>query len=397
MKRNILSLFAVPMCAVSLMMGGCYSVRPVAEGSIPASGGVFYALPMTRICIDVTYSYYDLTDAVFSQYAAEMLALDNFDVDKPYRIRDIQTSYTVTADPDHYYLVNPSRISVQVDGRNLLRAVGMIPQEVSALVPPSQTEVPDNGTQSKMTLHNATADQLLPTYNLYDRTDTFYVRGDRPGNPTGTSTKKAPRSLRQRAQDAAEEIAELEDSRADIALSDRYTLEGKRQTLEQLEEREARLLTQFIGKPVTETAHFYIQPKPISSPDDTVQQIVAFYFSRSEGICDSDDYGAMPVICTLRPDQAMRQVRNYTASYNSKSLLPRNNFQYRLPSQASLTLQCQLFDYSTTIPVAQFGTIVNLPHKRFKALFDPSSGAIVYYSDGDSKPSISLSTTLFSR
>ena len=54
-------------------------------------------------------------------------------------------------------------------------------------------------SDAKLVLHNATADKMLPTYNLYDRTDTFYVKGDRPGHPTGTSTKKAPRSLRQRA------------------------------------------------------------------------------------------------------------------------------------------------------------------------------------------------------
>ena len=117
--------------AVSFAMAGCYSVTPVGNGDAAMGEGLFYALPSTQICVDVTYQYYDLTDAVYGAYASEMLALDNFDVDKPYRIVNVSTSYTVNADPENYYLVTPNGISVQVDSRHLLRAVGMTPQEVA--------------------------------------------------------------------------------------------------------------------------------------------------------------------------------------------------------------------------------------------------------------------------
>ena len=371
----------IPLCALALLCTGCYTVTPVSKNGNSSNGGLYYALPLTKICVEVTYQYFDLTDAVFSEYASEMLALDNFDVEKPYRIKDIQTSYTVTPDPDNYYLVTPNGISVQVDSRHLLRAVGMTPQEVAAETGPALAVNQNDAADAKLVLHNATADKMLPTYNLYDRTDTFYVRGDNPGRPTGTSTKKAPRSLRQRAQSAAEQIAELEDSRADIALSDRYTLEGKRQTLQQLEEKEAQLLAQFIGKPVTETVHFYVQPKPATSPSDTVQQMVLFYFSRSEGICESDDYDALPVVCTLRPDRALQNVRHFSRGKAGVWFLPDRTFKYRLPSRAHLSLSCELFDYSVTLPVAQYGPVISLPHKHFKALFDPSTGAIIYYQN----------------
>ena len=73
-------------------MAGCYSVTPVGNGDASMGEGLFYALPSTQICVDVTYQYYDLTDAVYGAYASEMLALDNFDVDKPYRIVNVSTS-----------------------------------------------------------------------------------------------------------------------------------------------------------------------------------------------------------------------------------------------------------------------------------------------------------------
>ena len=45
--------------AVSFAMAGCYSVTPVGNGDAAMGEGLFYALPSTQICVDVTYQYYD--------------------------------------------------------------------------------------------------------------------------------------------------------------------------------------------------------------------------------------------------------------------------------------------------------------------------------------------------
>ena len=375
---SFLGLMAV---AGALLLSGCYSVTAVgnrATGHL--SGGLFYALPQTQVSVDVTYLYYDLTDAVYSDYAAEMLALDNFDVERPYRIKDIQLSYTVAADPDHFYMVSPNGISVQVDNRHLLRSIGLTPQETATEIGPLQLAETSDSVSANLVLHNAVADKLMPRYNLYDRTDTFYVRGDQPGRPSMTSSRRAPRSLRQRAQAAAEEIAELEDRRADIVVSDRYTLEGKAQMLAQIEAKESELMAQFVGKPIVETERFHFTPDEITRNNDSVQQLVLFYFSRSEGICESDDVGAMPVVCRLHPDQSMQRVRRFcrkNAAVNDNN----RTFKYRLPSQARVTLSCELFDFQATLPIAQFGPVIELPHKSFKALFDPATGALIYYQN----------------
>ncbi len=375
--------------AATVLLSGCrtYSVTSVTnKGGRVADGGIFYALPSTTLCVDLTYRYHDLTNAIYSEYAAEMLALDNFDPEQPYYIQNVQVTYNVSADPNNYYLITPRGTSVQVDSRHLLRSVGMTPSEVSNEIGPAQSLSRAEETDAKLVLHNAAADQLQPRYNLYDRTDTFYVRGDQPGRPSLTSTRKAPRSLKQRAQAAAEEFAELEDTRADIAVSDRYTLEGKRQMLQQIEEKQAALMAQFVGKPVTETVHFFLTPAPISKNNDTLQQLVLFYFSRSEGICESDDVGALPVVCTLIPDQSLQRVRKFsrrrhTEGRNSRLSSFNRNFKYRVPSMAQISIACELFDYQADIPIAQFGPVMDLPHKHFKALFDPATGALIYYEN----------------
>ena len=122
------------MALAALLFTSCYSVAPVGSTANTPAGGIYYALPFTQICIDVTYQYYDLSEAVYSEFASEMLALDNFDVERPYRIKDIQATYSVTADPEHYYFVSPDGISLQVDNRHLLRSIGMTPQEAAEAV-----------------------------------------------------------------------------------------------------------------------------------------------------------------------------------------------------------------------------------------------------------------------
>ena len=46
------------LALASLLFSGCYSVTPVSNNT-SSSGGMFYSLPLTRICVDVTYKYYD--------------------------------------------------------------------------------------------------------------------------------------------------------------------------------------------------------------------------------------------------------------------------------------------------------------------------------------------------
>ena len=144
-----------------MLLSGCYTVTPISNNSGNANGGgIFYALPFTQICVDVTYQYYDLSEAIFSQYASEMLALDNFDAERPYRIKDIQTSYNVTADPDHYYFITPNGISVQVDSRQLLRSIGLTPMEAASALASVATDTDTSNrptpSDAKLVLHNAT-------------------------------------------------------------------------------------------------------------------------------------------------------------------------------------------------------------------------------------------------
>lgn len=381
-KRLYLLLVLASFCLAS-----CYSVTQVtSRPRTVKNGGVFYALPQTELSLDVTLYYYDLEGATYSEYAAEMLALDDFDVERPYTIQDVALTSRVLPDPDHFYLVSPRGISVQVDSRHLLRAVGMNPQEAAEVAALGKSVNEESG-EFKLDLRAPKLGSLRPKFNLYDHTDTFYVRGDRPGNPTMALSKKGVRTMRQRAQAAAEELDKLQEQRDEIAVSDRLTSEAKAAMLQDIEEREALIISQFIGTPKTQTLHFDFVPQAISEHGDSIsQQFVLFYFSPVEGVCDSDDVAAVPVVCTLKSAEELNRVQRFARFRTVKARQSRlssynNNFKYRLTTQAQVELSCEYFDYSMTLPIAQFGPIIDLPHKRFKALFNEKTGALIYYEN----------------
>ena len=375
MRRNILlSLLA------AVLLAGCYSVTPVTEHTGRSHQGLFYSLPVTTICVDVTYRYRDLAGAIFSRYASEMLALDDFDPEKPYQIQHIDVTYEVGPDPSAYCCIQPRGLALQVDSRHLLRSVGLTADELSSLCGQVASATQASVGDAKLILHHGAAASSLPRYNLFDRTDTVYARGDKPGQPSMVTTRKATRSLRQRAQAAAEEYAELEDTRADILASERYTVEAKETLLQQVEEKQSAILAQFIGKPIVEKVHFFYTPEALGVRAELPEHTL-FYFSPIEGICDADAMGAMPVVCRLQPDATLQAVRTfaYGTVDSTAAAKPSRHIQYRVPSQSLLTLSCDLFDYQVTIPVAQFGPLMNLPLTSFKALFDVQTGALIYY------------------
>ena len=54
-----------------------YKVYSVKDSpSLPVGGGILYALPKTQLCVEVTVQRRDLSQAPYSQYAADYLGVE---------------------------------------------------------------------------------------------------------------------------------------------------------------------------------------------------------------------------------------------------------------------------------------------------------------------------------
>lgn len=358
-----------------LLVCGCnnykvYTVRTGEKGV--RTGGVLYALPKTEICVDVTFRHRDTAGAPYVDYAEEMLAVDA--AGGSYSIADVKITSRLVADPAHYYYVSPGNVGVSVDEHHLLRSIGMEYAE---------GEMRGDGTRGKT--EGAGVETGLieqPEYNLYDRQDTFYRRGDRPGSPTMLSSKKDSRSLRQRAVAAAERIGNIQERREQLLLGEDDgggTPEMVRYQLEMLERQEGMLTEQFMGREEEETVRFIVTPQDGRGAEER-QTVVLFYFSPAGGIVDSGAADGEAVVCDIYCEKelrgAARFVRHHTG--DATALDKRPTFKYRCSEMAEVTVRSKGFKYQQSLAVSQYGPIMELPRSATRAVFDTRTGNLLF-------------------
>ncbi len=329
---------------------------------------------MTEVCVDVHLSYQDTTGAPFVSFAEEMLSINP--LRQPVKVDDVTIFPRLVADAKHYYYLSPGLTAAEVDSRRLLRSVGMTTQ--NGLLP-SKVNVTDDSWDAS-TSHQGVVER--PSYNLYDRVDTFYRRGDAPGHPSLLSSKKDSRSLRQRALAAASRIGDLQERRQQLLSgegSDNMNPEMLRYQLAMIADQEAQLLQLFLGRTIRESVRYTVVPKDQNR--EVEEQIdTLFYFSSKNGIVDKNAKDAVPVICRVYCANELRSATRFVRHHTGEAtnLDRRNTIKYRCPEEALVTVWSPLFRYEQTLSVAQYGPTMELPLRSQEALFDETTGDLIY-------------------
>lgn len=372
------------LCGLLFLATSCASYEVYSVKSRPhaaVKGGLLYALPQTDICLSVTFQKRDFSQAPYASFASEMLGMDSIRIDEPYSILSMSLKGVNKADPSQYFFVSPRRISVSIDNRGLLQSVGM-----------------DDCLRRDMENPNADfsysdhSRQQVPavSLNTYDRTDTFYVKGDVPGHPSLISSRRDVRSLRQRAQATADRISEIQDKRQQLLYGDYdggYTPEAIQYLLERLAEQETDLLAQFVGTVESETVDFYITPSADRSKLQE-QQMLVFCFSPTFGLYDTiypEVPDLCPFYCTVSAGSNLKKSAGFVRA-TGKGLIGRNNttmgrstFKYRQSEIAEVRIEGGKYSFARQLRIAQFGPVIDLPRGRFKALFDSGTGDLIYF------------------
>ena len=377
MKRILIFL------PVVLLLASCvnYTVYPVkSRPAIHPKGGMLYALPKTKVCVTVTFNKRNYEAAPYAEFAAEMLGLDKPDVNSPYSIESVSIDGVNEADPNLYYFIYPRRLSVNIDSRHLLRSVGVSHDDYEEFE--SYTERRGRATSDNET---ATAE-----YNLYDRADTFYVRGDRAGKPSLVTSKKDSRSLRQRAAAAAQRLEEIQTKRQQLLYGDYegdYSPETMKYLADRLAEQEQTILDQFVGRTVSETVRFYVDPRTDRASLDS-QTVALFAFSPKLGLRTGTamEKGMDTVYCTLHSENTLRSATRFVkqstkGSRKDDNAGSRRTFKYRQAETVHVSVYWKDYLFETDVRIAQFGPIVDLPKHKFEAIFDRHTGDLIYYKN----------------
>ena len=385
MKQKYHVRFLILLTLASTLFSSCmvdyklYSTRSRPSNQIP--GGFVYALPRTQVRVGVTFDKVDYSCAPYWQFAGEMLGLKGVNVDSVFSIHSIEIATYNIADPDLYYFVDPGHTAVTIDNRGLLRSIGVGDVDQRLLAEPDQKK-PNDATPYTVLFEKAIQD---PVFNLYNRTDTFYVRNDPPGRPSLIVTKKDTRSLRQRALAVAEQIEQIRVKQQELLFGEYdgdYNAVTLQYLYQQLEKQEQLLIEQFVGRTTTETVYFDIDPMSYKEHLSS-QTYDLFRFNAKQGIVDSTVADATVVRCNITCVKSNQKTLNFvrfrTGPVTEGSFMDLHTFKYRIPETADVSVFSDQFRFNRQVKISQFGTIATLPYGKYKALFDPNTSDLIYF------------------
>ena len=367
------------VCVALSVLTGCshYRVFSVKDSPLFATGGgAIYALPATSVVLTVSVEHRDFSSANHKDFAVDFLGVDSPDIEEGYKVGNIRLHTVNVADADYCYYVKIRRGSIATDDNHLLMSVGI---------------QPDAGRQTVKETYNGAGEKanspLLMGSNLYDRPDTFYVRGDVPGKPSKVSFRKDVRNSRMRAQNAANRIEELADRRKQLVEEDHeMTAEQMAFSVRQIDAQIEGLYESFCGRVVTDSVTISYLPK---LGKQTQKTDTLAWFSPTDGLyveqIDGMPSDAVPILCTVKMGDDMRAVSRFVRFRTTGRLFGSSAgrsrtkcIKYRVPVSAEILVQCGEYECAKELMFSQFGPTVDLPRRRVKALFDANSHDLKY-------------------
>ncbi len=371
--KNILFLFFAAVLFAGCSQYTVYQVKGRPDKDL--SGGIFYALPKTKIRIEVTFERTVFEVAPYVRYAEKYLALP-VDTSNVWSIVATRIVGQSEPDPDNYYYVEPGRsdVSIQVSNAGILKSVNS----------PFNPEKPQDAGKTERVQDINIAEFLYNSanYNVYEHVDTFIARTVSDEEKVVYSRTSEEKSLEQRAEEAAKLIDEIRMKKKEIMFGEyesAYTGESLKFVYERLEAEERKLMQLFVGQKTTFTEVFYVEPEQSKVVVDD-QTVELFRFSPQEGIVDSTDQEASVIYCNIRCDNNLRAVSRYAKGKSGKKKNPTkfNNFRYRVPEAAVVSFVTPDFTLQKTIKISQYGAVTSLPDGDYEAVFDVNTGELIY-------------------
>jgi len=379
--KNMRSFFTPILLLCVVLFSACsrYSVYPTkVRSNRIISGGMVYALPKTVVRVDVLVEKTDYDESPYVEYAEELLGivLDD-DEGAIHKIKGVSITAINKPDPEGYYYIEPklSNLSVQLNEQGLLRSINS-----DSLL--SKTDLSKPKQAEKVSKINLT--DLLYEPMDYDDEEEYDS-----GNNTSSSASRNI-SLSDRAKAAAEIIMDIRTKKREILYGEfesEYDSKMLSTVYEQLEQQEQKYLQLFTGVKTTYNEVFYIEPDASKMIVDD-QTVELFRFAEDKGIVDSSVVDAPIVYCNLRCENEMYVLNKYLKQkpknyfkYVSKLRRSPKTFRYRIPELVTVSLITPQFTYQQQIKVAQYGPVMELPHRNFEALFDEKTGELIYYKN----------------
>lgn len=351
----------------------------------PVRNGVFYVLPRTVLKIDVLLKTEENLKGPFSEYADELLGLDNaikFDF-TGYYIENIDISPVAEPDPDQVYYIETGERSSK-DFKSLMVAMNEAGFLVSASNTDNQETVAGLGESEVLMFDERSMNQgnksgFYALRNVKSETDTI-VRKITVDTALVEKfvyrTKLVEKNPKEQALETVNLLEETRESRLKLLTGFQETAydAGTMAYMDkQLQKLENNYLDLFRGKTIRSYKIHTFYYTPSSEPEK--DEPVLFRFSKGTGITSPRSGTGDEITLDLILNESALIAGEFHTPQKDESNL--SGIAYRIPGVARCIIKNEselLVDKVVTI--SQFGGVKRLPAQKFKADFNPSTGGI---------------------
>lgn len=342
-------------------------------GQTENSGAVIYSLPNTNLHLTAEALCEEYTPGIYGEYAKKFLGLDVPLAPKTnYTLMGLKMVPMIEADLTKQFVADLSGF----EGKSA--PISFFKMTSQGVVILSDENKGGSEYWRFPSLAHFDIDPSQATENLTSTETILYrqVKNENGGydKVATTHSQVVEKSLEKKAQEAASTILSLRAKRIEIITGDTdatFSGEALQAAVEQIDKLEEELMALFIGRVESHIQKMTFDVIPTNTNEQEI--IIAFRFSETQGLLQSDEISGRPIVMEVIPQYEVQEGEDATevtvnepyikkGAKNLKEAQNRGNIEYRIPSICTVKLfDADILLLQSRVPVYQKGEQVSFP------------------------------------
>lgn len=334
------------------------TVTNLHDLAVYQENSMIYALPRTRVIVNIEVVQHDIVPGPYKAYAEKYLGLQGVpqSSETEYELNAMELKVVSEADPDYYYALTSSHPGVVMPGIFRFCEQGLMLDDQHFI--PFSMYRPLNNEQSES---DRFTDLSVKRYIVSSTDKKEKGGGEKPLELNKRQEGGKIKTIEQKAKEASDFIFKIRKRRFKL-LAGQYDVfpqgEALAVSIVELNNLESEYLSLFIGKRNIDTLNQSFSFVPKSSQE--MEREVICRFSTENGIADANSSDGKPLVLELRAQNytnALKQVQ-----FPQTGPVYEEVIFYRLPEKVSLRLffgsraviesEESIFQYGPLVPVS---------------------------------------------
>lgn len=345
---------ALLLTVLALSLTATEAFAQKARADYDPDGTVSYALPMTSLSFDVEAIQEKFYAGPYARFAQKYLGVEaRLQDEQTYQLASVRITPCIEADQTSRYVATLSAKNGTASAFLQMTSQGLVATREGSFGESAVWRFPvrttgdfaDKGVGSNLTAEATTLYRGVKQASAYNKVAV-------------QQNMVVEKSLEKRAQEAADMIFKLRNTRVQIVTGDtdaNYSGEAMASALAEIARLEKEYMTLFIGYSEFQTQQKHFDIVPLNNERMKVQ--VVFRLSDDEGLLPADNLNGKPYFIDILPEEI-------ASNPDQKSARGASGLVYRIPAICTVKLSDGTdILLSSRLPIYQFGVDKTYPLK----------------------------------